>query len=58
MTDLRPRLEPGPTHPITIEPHPSRVTVHAGDVLIAETDRPSSCAKRATHLCSTSPSKT
>ena len=39
MTDARPRLEPGPSHPITIEPHPSHVTVHAGAVLIAETDR-------------------
>jgi uncharacterized protein (DUF427 family) len=39
MTDTRPRLEPGPDHPITIEPHPSPVTVHAGSVLIAETDR-------------------
>lgn len=39
MTDTRPRLEPGPTHAITIEPHPSHVTVHAGDALIAETDR-------------------
>ena len=39
MTDTRPRLEPGPTHPITIEPHPSHVTVHAGALLIADTDR-------------------
>ena len=39
MTDTRPRLEPGPAHPITIEPHASHVTVHAGPVLIAETDR-------------------
>lgn len=39
MTDTHPRLEPGPTHPITIEPHPSHVTVHAGAVLVAETDR-------------------
>jgi uncharacterized protein (DUF427 family) len=39
MTDTRPRLEPGPSHPITIELHPSHVTVHAGASLIAETDR-------------------
>jgi uncharacterized protein (DUF427 family) len=39
MTDTRPRLEPGPNHPITIEAHPSRVTVHAGSVLIAQTDK-------------------
>ena len=39
MTDSRPRLEPGPTHPITIEPHPSHVTVHAGTLLIADTHR-------------------
>jgi uncharacterized protein (DUF427 family) len=39
MSDARPRLEPGPAHPITIEPHPSHVTVNAGAVLIAETDR-------------------
>jgi uncharacterized protein (DUF427 family) len=39
MTDTRPVLEPGPSHPITIEPHASHVTVHAGAVLIAETDR-------------------
>jgi uncharacterized protein (DUF427 family) len=39
MTDTRPRLEPGPAHPIIIEPHSSPVTVHAGAVLIAETDR-------------------
>jgi len=39
MSTTRPRLEPGPTHPITIESHPSHVTVHAGAVLIAETDQ-------------------
>jgi uncharacterized protein (DUF427 family) len=38
MTDTRPRLEPGADHPITIHPHPSHVTVHAGTVLIADTD--------------------
>jgi uncharacterized protein (DUF427 family) len=39
MTDTRPRLEPGPDHPITIQAHPSHVTVHAGPVLIAQTDK-------------------
>ena len=39
MTDTRLRLEPGPSHFITIEPHPSHVTVHAGALLVAETDR-------------------
>jgi uncharacterized protein (DUF427 family) len=39
MTDTRPRLEPGPNHPITIEPRPSHVTVHAGPVLVADTAR-------------------
>jgi uncharacterized protein (DUF427 family) len=38
MTDTRRRLEPGADHPITIHRHPSHVTVHAGTVLIAETD--------------------
>jgi uncharacterized protein (DUF427 family) len=39
MTDTRRRLDPGPAHPITIEPHPSHVTIHAGALLVAETDR-------------------
>lgn len=39
MTDTRPRLEPGPAHPITLQPHLSHVTIHAGALLIAATDR-------------------
>jgi uncharacterized protein (DUF427 family) len=39
MSDSRPVLEPGPDHPITIEPHAGHVTVRRGDTLIAETDR-------------------
>jgi uncharacterized protein (DUF427 family) len=30
---------PGPDHPITVEPHPSRVVVRAGGRVIAETTR-------------------
>ncbi|WP_327286971.1 DUF427 domain-containing protein [Streptomyces sp. NBC_01198] len=30
---------PGPDHPITIEPHPSRVVLRAGGRVIAETTR-------------------
>ncbi len=32
-------LEPGPDHPITIEPYRGHVTVRRGAALIAETDR-------------------
>jgi uncharacterized protein (DUF427 family) len=39
MTDTRPRLEPGPDHPITIRPSTSRVSVRQGSTVIAETDR-------------------
>ena len=39
MTDNRPVLEPGPDHPITIEPHEGHVTVRRGTAVIAETDR-------------------
>jgi uncharacterized protein (DUF427 family) len=39
MSDTRPVLEPGPDHPITIEPHEGHVTVRRGDAVIAETDR-------------------
>jgi uncharacterized protein (DUF427 family) len=39
MTDTRPRLEPGPDHPITIRPSASHVSVRQGSTLIAETDR-------------------
>lgn len=39
MTETRPHLEPGPDHPITVEPAHRHVTVRAGDVLVAETDR-------------------
>jgi uncharacterized protein (DUF427 family) len=36
MTD-RPVLQPTPEHPITVTPHPDRVTVSAGDTEIAVT---------------------
>ena len=39
MSDSRPVLEPGPDHPITIEPHEGHVTVRHGAAVIAETDR-------------------
>jgi uncharacterized protein (DUF427 family) len=39
MSDSRPVLEPGPDHPITIEPHAGHVTVRRGKAVIAETDR-------------------
>jgi uncharacterized protein (DUF427 family) len=39
MSDSRPVLEPGPDHPITIEPHEGHVTVRRGEAVIAETDR-------------------
>jgi uncharacterized protein (DUF427 family) len=39
MSDSRPVLEPGPDHPITIEPHQGHVTVRRGAAVIAETDR-------------------
>jgi uncharacterized protein (DUF427 family) len=38
-TDTRPVLEPGPDHPITIEPHEGHVTVRRGAAVIAQTDR-------------------
>jgi uncharacterized protein (DUF427 family) len=39
MTDPRPRLEPGPDHPITIQPHAGQVRVQLGTATIAQTDR-------------------
>ncbi|MGW0522906.1 DUF427 domain-containing protein [Crossiella sp. NPDC003009] len=30
-------LTPGPAHPITVEPHPDRVVVRAGDTVLADT---------------------
>lgn len=33
------RKLPGPDHPITIEPHPGRVVVRAGDSVVADTTR-------------------
>ena len=39
MTDTRPRLTPGPDHPITLERSSSHVTVKSGSTVIAETDR-------------------
>ena len=39
MTDTRPRLEPGPDHPITIQRNAGRVSVRSGTALIAATDR-------------------
>jgi uncharacterized protein (DUF427 family) len=39
MSGSRAVLEPGPDHPITIEPHGGHVTVRHGGAVIAETDR-------------------
>jgi uncharacterized protein (DUF427 family) len=39
MTDVRIQLEPGPDHPISVEPFASHVVVRSGTTLIAETDR-------------------
>lgn len=39
MSDSRTQLEPGPDHPITVEPHAGRVTVRAGGVQVADTGR-------------------
>ncbi|MGH9092321.1 MAG: DUF427 domain-containing protein [Acidimicrobiales bacterium] len=39
MTDSRPHLEPGPDHPITVEPYEGRVTVRAGSAIVARTTR-------------------
>ena len=39
MSDSRPVLEPGPDHPITIQPHEGHVTVRRGEAVIAKTDR-------------------
>jgi uncharacterized protein (DUF427 family) len=39
MPEARVRLEPGPDHPITVEPFTSHVVVRSGSTVIAETDR-------------------
>ena len=39
MSTTKPRLEPGPDHPITITPTGAPVVVRAGDQIIAQTDR-------------------
>ncbi len=39
MTDARPRLEPGPDHPISIEHATEQVTVRVGDAVVAESRR-------------------
>ncbi|HEY1832407.1 MAG TPA: DUF427 domain-containing protein [Acidimicrobiales bacterium] len=39
MTDTRSQLEPGPDHPITVEPFSSHLVVRSGSTVIAETDR-------------------
>jgi uncharacterized protein (DUF427 family) len=39
MPDARVQLEPGPDHPITVEPFTSHVVVRSGSTVIAETDR-------------------
>ena len=39
MNDTRPRLIPGPSHPITVEPSSAHVVVRRGPLVIAETDR-------------------
>lgn len=38
MSERR-RLEPGPGHPITVQPYDGRVTVQAGETTIADTKR-------------------
>jgi len=38
-TAERPVKQPGPEHPITIEPNPARVVVRAGERVIADTTR-------------------
>jgi uncharacterized protein (DUF427 family) len=38
-TTERPVRQPGPDHPITVEPNPARVTVEAGGRLVADTTR-------------------
>jgi uncharacterized protein (DUF427 family) len=38
-TAARPVKQPGPDHPITIEPNPARVIVKVGETILAETDR-------------------
>ena len=35
--NVRPHLEPGPDHPITVQPTGSRVTVKLGDTVLADT---------------------
>ena len=39
MTDTRPRLTPGPDHPISLQRSSSHVVVQSGSVVIAETSR-------------------
>jgi uncharacterized protein (DUF427 family) len=39
MTILKPKLTPGPRHPITISATDRHVVVHAGKKIIAESDR-------------------
>ena len=39
MADTRPRLQPGPDHPITIQPNTGHVSVRQGSAVIAESDR-------------------
>ncbi len=39
MTDDRPRLIPGPDHPITVVPSETRVTVRSGPLVVADTDQ-------------------
>jgi uncharacterized protein (DUF427 family) len=39
MTETRIQKEPGPDHPITVEPFTSHVVVRSGSTVIAESDR-------------------
>ncbi len=39
VTTERPVKQPGPDHPITIEPNPARVIVRAGGRVVADTTR-------------------
>lgn len=39
MSDERPRLSPGPDHPITVQPHDGKVVVRVGEATIAASER-------------------
>ena len=55
MTETRPRLEPGPDHPITIQPTRDTSASAAGRRSSPRPIELSSCANPIIHPCSTSP---